>query len=144
MSLLQAYLRSPRTQRILNRKPKDKGFSLIELVVVVAVLAILAAIAIPAFNGLRQDAAKAGAKSNLAQIAKECAYQIARGQATIARTALVDAAGITYNATAQLATCPATPAATATAEGETYGIFLQSGVKATGATGTTGVNYTPW
>ena len=52
MSLLQAYLRNPKTQRVLSRKPGDKGFSLIELVVVVAVLAILAAIAIPSFTSI--------------------------------------------------------------------------------------------
>jgi len=38
MSLLQAYLQNPRTRRTLSRKPGEKGFSLIELVVVIAVL----------------------------------------------------------------------------------------------------------
>ena len=42
MNILQAYLQNPRTQRALALKPGEKGFSLIELVVV-AVLAILAA-----------------------------------------------------------------------------------------------------
>ena len=46
MRLLKAYLHNPNTQRILNRKPGDKGFSLIELVVVVAVLAVLSAVII--------------------------------------------------------------------------------------------------
>ena len=41
MSLLQAYLQNPSTRRVLNRKPGEKGFSLIELVVVIAVLAVL-------------------------------------------------------------------------------------------------------
>ena len=78
MSLLKAYLHSRNTQRVLNRKPGDKGFSLIELVVVVAVLAILAAIAVPAFLGMQEQAADAAARSNLKNAYKECAYQQAR------------------------------------------------------------------
>jgi prepilin-type N-terminal cleavage/methylation domain-containing protein len=75
MSLLQAYLQKPSTQRVLSRKPGEKGFSLIELVVVVAVLAILAAIAIPAFTSINDNAAQAAAKNTIAQIAKECAVK---------------------------------------------------------------------
>ena len=75
MSLLQAYLRNPKTQRVLSRKPGDKGFSLIELVVVVAVLAILAAVAIPQFTSINDKAAVAAAQNSLAQIVKECAVK---------------------------------------------------------------------
>ena len=78
MSLLQAYLRTPRAQRALSRKPGDKGFSLIELVVVVAVLAILAAIAVPSYMGMNEQAADAALETNLKNAYKECAYQLAR------------------------------------------------------------------
>ena len=77
MSLIQAYLSKPSTQRVLNRKPGDKGFSLIELVVVVAVLAILSAIAIPAFTNISEKARASAASNTIAQIAKECATKIA-------------------------------------------------------------------
>ena len=78
MSLLQAYLQTPSTQRVLNRKPGDEGFSLIELVVVVAVLAILAAIAIPQFSQLSDDARLNSAKSIIANMYKECEFNKAR------------------------------------------------------------------
>ena len=55
MSLLKAYLAKPSTQKALSLKPGEKGFSLIELVVVVAVLAILAAIAVPNFVGMNEN-----------------------------------------------------------------------------------------
>ena len=54
------------------RTRKNKGFSLIELVVVVAVLSILAAIAIPTFGDLRRTAMINAAKTNLITIMKEC------------------------------------------------------------------------
>ena len=57
MSLLQAYLKNPRTRRALSRRPGEKGFSLIELVVVIAVLAVLIVIALPNFQGVTDDAA---------------------------------------------------------------------------------------
>ena len=76
MTLFEAYLRSPRIQKVLSKKRNDEGFSLIELVVVVAVLAILAAIAIPSFTSLNAEARVAGAKTTLANLVKECAVKL--------------------------------------------------------------------
>tara|TARA_B100001093_G_C26257004_1_gene771077 strand:- start:88 stop:576 length:489 start_codon:yes stop_codon:yes gene_type:complete len=83
MSLLTAYLTKSSTQRVLNRKPGEKGFSLIELVVVVAVLAILAAIAIPSFTSINDKAKASGAANTIAQIAKECAVKDANNDTLI-------------------------------------------------------------
>ena len=83
MSLLTAYLTKPSTQRVLSRKPGEKGFSLIELVVVVAVLAILAAIAIPSFTSINDKAKASGASNTIAQIAKECAVKDANNDPEI-------------------------------------------------------------
>ena len=46
-------------------KRDDKGFTLIELMVVVLIIAILIAIAIPTFLGARERAQDRGAQSNL-------------------------------------------------------------------------------
>jgi type IV pilus assembly protein PilA len=48
-----------------NRMQDDKGFTLIELMVVVLIIAILIAIAIPTFLGLRERAQDRAAQSDL-------------------------------------------------------------------------------
>ena len=77
MTLLQAYLNSPKARRALSKKPGQEGFSLIELVVVVAVLAVLSAIAIPSFTNISGKARATAAANTLATMAKECAAKIA-------------------------------------------------------------------
>ena len=80
MSLLQAYLSNPKTQRVLSRKHGSKGFSLIELVVVVAVLAILSAIAIPSFTSINKKARASAASNTIATVVKDCAVKYANGE----------------------------------------------------------------
>jgi len=87
MTLLQAYLASPRTRLTLAKRRGNAGFSLIELVVVVAVLAVLAAIALPNFLSVNKDAQISSAKNTLATIIKECSVKEARvGSGTIGTT----------------------------------------------------------
>jgi len=79
MTAFKTYLNSRKVQKVLSKRPGEEGFSLIELVVVIAVLAILAAVAIPAFNGIQNDARASAVKSGMANGIKECLVQQARG-----------------------------------------------------------------
>lgn len=79
MKLIQNYLFSPKTKKVLETKLGEEGFSLIELVVVVAVLAILAAISIPAFNEIVERAAVTVAMTHLINATQECQVAIASG-----------------------------------------------------------------
>jgi prepilin-type N-terminal cleavage/methylation domain-containing protein len=99
MSILKAYLNTPRAQRALKTKPGEQGFSLIELVVVVAVLAVLSAIAIPQFSSISGQAAHAAASNSLATIAKECAVKHAQGTANATHALLEGGNGVHFNHT---------------------------------------------
>ena len=71
-------------------KKKDKGFSLIELVVVVAVLAVLSAIAIPSFICFPKKARATAALAALRQIKTECALKEAEANPEIFTSSALD------------------------------------------------------
>ena len=72
MELLNYALSKNKVKKVLNTKPWEEGFSLVELIVVIAVLAILAAVAIPAFQGVQSRAKTAAVKNGMVNGVKEC------------------------------------------------------------------------
>ena len=74
---------------IFSMKTNNKGFSLIEVIVVVVIVGILSAIAIPIYSGFVADA-KQDSVNNLAETAAAAAntYVRKRGETTLTVTVL--------------------------------------------------------
>lgn len=89
---------------------KQKGFTIVELLIVVVVIAILAAITIVAYNGVTQRAKESVAKSSIATAQKKLAtWYIQNNESfpsNLDTLGLVDGGGVTYQYTANNSTTP--------------------------------------
>ena len=119
--LLQAAL-------LKNKKAKNalqKGFTLVELMVVIVIVGILSAVALPALNGATERAHSSSAKQQAVQYAKACSIEILGGGTTTnADVAEVTTGDVTNTA----ATCGDSAAYAYTGGGDTWTVTLADGI----------------
>ncbi len=103
---------------------RQKGFTIVELLIVVVVIAILAAITIVAYNGIAQRAKDSVAKNAISSAQKKLAtYRIENGEALpadIKSLGFADSSSVTYQYSVNNATNPAGYCVTTTAGGVSY------------------------
>lgn len=90
---IKNYIDALKARREELGEENDKGFSLIELIVVVVILGILAAIAIPIFLNIQAEARQNAAAAIAGNAATQAASQIAQGQAVSLSNLDTDGAG---------------------------------------------------
>lgn len=73
-------------------KSAQKGFTIVELLIVIVIIGILAAIVIVAYNGITNSAKEAAAENDLANIAKKLEiYRIEQGRFPTSTTEMANA-----------------------------------------------------
>lgn len=120
--LQQALLKNKKSKNVLQ-----KGFTLVELMVVIVIVGILSAVALPALNGAQDRAYSSSAKQQAVQYAKACSIEIlGGGDATAANiTADLDADGKVTNSSA---TCADDAAYAFVGGGDTWTVTLVEGI----------------
>ena len=121
--LQQALLKNKKSKNILQ-----KGFTLVELMVVIVVVGILSAVALPALNGAQERAYASNAKQLSVQHAKACSFEVI-GDGTVANADVAEvAAAPGVNISNRATTCAADAAYAFTGGGTTWTTTLNAGI----------------
>lgn len=125
---------------------KQRGFTIVELLIVIVVIAILAAITIVAYNGIQQRARTSSVTTTLNQYAKKIALSQVdnSGQypAALADIGLADTDTVAFQYTSDNSVSPATYCLTATSGTLTYYVSSTSSTPQSGVC--TGYNMLAW
>jgi len=115
----------------------NKGFTIVELLIVIVVIAILAAITIVAYNGIQNQAkasaAQAAAKQALTKIQAYAVQNADQYPATIAAAGLTSSGGTTYQYRVDNSANPKTFCLTTTTQEKSYYVSSSSGSPMAGA-----------
>ncbi len=78
----------------MKKSSSNKGFTLVEIMIVVVIIGLLAAMAIPAFQKVRQSSQDKAVLNNARQLgAAADQYFLENGTSTVLRTSLVGSTG---------------------------------------------------
>ncbi len=105
-------------QKLIRARKNEKGFTLVELMVVVVIIGILVAIAVPVYNSVQERARERACHANQRTIEGAAAQYAAEHATSAWPTAMSDLSGYLQNAT--IIRCPST--------GAVYTLVVAAGV----------------
>lgn len=131
--MTNAFLQTVLAKKANAKSKLQKGFTLVELMVVIVIVGILSAVALPALNGATERAHSSSAKQQAVQYAKACSIEYLGGGTLADADVDVVAAAAGVDITNVATTCGPTASYAYTGGGDTWTVTLAGGIPGTPA-----------